>query len=290
MDPTADLASHTIPDLLDRIQAEHGIVGRAAELEALLACLLAGRHVLLEGPVAVGKTVLARACAAVLGRGVFRVDGDARFTEARLTGQFDPPAVLKSGYAPDAFLKGPLVHALEQGALLFLNELNRMPEGVQNVLLPVLDEGLLGIPLLGTVRAAPGFSVIATMNPREFVATGHLSEALLDRFELISLGYQTPQEELEIVLRHTRPPVPELELAEAAVTVVRRSRAHPRIRRGASVRAAIAIVEVARPLGGLQGLERAVRVALPGRIELKEATEGALERILQELLPEKKKS
>lgn len=283
------VVTSTIPDLLDALHDELGIVGRTQELEALLACLLAGRHVLLEGPVAVGKTALAKACASVLARGVFRVDGDARFTESRLTGQFDPPTVMRAGYTPEAFLKGPLTLAMEQGAILFLNELNRMPEGVQNVLLPVLDEGFLGIPQLGIVQAAKGFSVIATMNPREFVATGHLSEALLDRFELITLGYQSAAEELEIVLRHTRPPVPPLELAQAAVDVVRRTRSHPRIRRGASVRAAIALVEIARPLGGLPALERAMRVALSGRIELKEATEGALERILQELLPEKKK-
>lgn len=275
---------------LDLIRSRHGIVGRSRELEVLLACLSAGRHVLLEGPVAVGKTVLARAVADALGRGVLRVDGDGRFTEQKLVGQFDPPQVMKEGYHIGSFLAGPLVQAMEKGAILFINEINRMPEGVQNVLLPALDEGSLVLPHLGALKAAPGFSVIATMNPREFVATGHLSEALLDRFELLSLKHQNEAEELEIVLRHTRPPEPDLELARAAVTLVRKTRSHPRIRRGASVRAAIALVEIAREMGGIDALDRAAAVALPGRIELKEAQEGALEAVLLEVSPEKKKS
>lgn len=276
-------------DTLEKVRGQHGIVGRQQELEALFACLSAGRHVLLEGPVAVGKTALARACAEVLERGVLRVDGDGRFTEQKLVGQFDPPVVMREGYHAGAFLRGPLVQAMEQGSILFINELNRMPEGVQNVLLPVLDEGSLVVPHLGQLRAAPGFSVIATMNPREFVATGHLSEALLDRFELIQLRHQSEAEELEIVLRHTRPPTPDRALAEEAVAIVRRTRQHPRIRRGASVRAAIALVEVARALGGIEALSRAAQVALPGRIELREAQEGVMEGVLLEVAPEKKK-
>lgn len=274
---------------LSVIRERHGIIGRARELESLLACLYAGRHVLLEGPVAVGKTVLARAVADALGRGVLRVDGDGRFTEQKLVGQFDPPSVLKHGYRPESFLRGPLVQAMEQGSILFINEINRMPEGVQNVLLPALDEGSLVLPQLGSVQARPGFSVIATMNPREFVATGHLSEALLDRFELISLKHQSEDEEVQIVLRRSRPPTPALALAREAVSLVRKTRQHPRIRRGASVRAAIAIVEIARHLKGEDAVARAAGIALPGRVELKEAHDGALDSVLHELVPEKKK-
>jgi MoxR-like ATPase len=189
---------------VDALREAHGVVGRRRELEDLLACLAAGFHVLLEGPVGVGKTALARAAAAGLGRGVERVDGDGRYSEARLVGQFDPPAVLAGGYRPDAFLPGPLTRAMRAGSVLFINELNRMPEGVQNVLLPAMDEGLVVAPRLEPIRAAPGFAVIATQNPAEFVATGELAEALRDRFEWLRLSYQSEDEERQIVARQLR--------------------------------------------------------------------------------------
>ena len=116
-----------------------------------------------------------------------RVDGDDRYSESKLTGWFDPPLVLKQGYGEEAFFPGPLVEAMREGKVLFINELNRMPESVQNVLLPALDERLLQVPHIGEVRAAEGFQVVATQNPVEYVATGHLSEALRDRFEHLAL-------------------------------------------------------------------------------------------------------
>ncbi|MFZ5475990.1 MAG: AAA family ATPase [Myxococcota bacterium] len=258
----------------------HRIVGRALETESLLACIEAGRHVLLEGPVGVGKTALANAVCDALGRGLVRVDGDGRYTEAKLVGQFDPPAVLSLGYKPEHFLPGPLVRAMREGAVLFVNELNRMPEGVQNVMLPAMDEGRIQVPLLGEVRAAPGFAVIATQNPAEFVATGALSEALLDRFELVRLDYQSEDEERAIVAQDTRC-APSPEIVEKAVAIARATRHDPRVRRGASVRAAIAIADIAARLGG--DVSRAASLALPTRIELLDAQGTPMAELLDEL-------
>lgn len=256
------------------------IVGRAAETEAVFACLSAGRHVLLEGPVGVGKTALARAVCEALERGIVRVDGDGRYTEAKLVGQFDPPAVLTHGYRPEHFLPGPLVAAMRAGAVLFVNELNRMPEGVQNVLLPAMDEGLVVVPLLGEVRAAPGFAVVATQNPAEFVATGALSEALLDRFELVRLDYQDEEEERAIVA-HAARCAPSERLVAQAVAITRATRHDPRIRRGASVRAAIAIADLAARLDG--DVHRAAALALPTRIELADPHATPVAGLLDEL-------
>ena len=155
----------------------------------------AGRHLLLEGPVGVGKTTVALAVCGHLGRDTVRVDGDDRYSESKLTGWFDPPLVLKQGYGEESFFAGPAGRGHARRPVLFINELNRMPESVQNVLLPALDERLLQVPHIGEVRAAEGFQVVATQNPVEYVATGHLSEALRDRFEHLALPYQGAGEE-----------------------------------------------------------------------------------------------
>src|SRR5512137_51139 len=188
-------------DPVSDIQKKNGIVGRRKEIEKALAAVSTGKNLMIEGPVGVGKTVLAVAVAKHLGRPIFRVDGDERYTEQKLSGWFDPPIVLEKGYISEAFVPGPLTSAMREGGVLFMNEMNRMPEGVQNILLPAMDEGLIEIPKIGTVKAKKGFVVIGTQNPREFVATTSLSEALSDRFELLLLDYQSEDEEVEIVAK-----------------------------------------------------------------------------------------
>lgn len=253
-----------------------GLVGRADEFRRIQACLTARRNVLLEGPVGVGKTRLALAVTGSLKRPVFRIDGDNRYSEQKLTGWFDPPTVIKKGYSTESFIPGPLAEAMKVGGVLFINELNRLPEGVQNVLLPAIDERLISVPRLGEIKAKPGFLVIATQNPKEFVATSHLSEAILDRFELVVLDYQGEQEELAIVLPGIEPHGLKQAgnaLARAAVRIARVTRDHPRVRRGASVRAAMSIGELAAVLlksgaSFRDAFLEAVLMALPTRIEI----------------------
>ncbi len=263
-------------------------MGREQEVRLALAVLQARRHLLLEGPVGVGKTFLAHSLARYLSRKIYRVDGDERYSEQKLTGWFDPPLVLKVGYVPEAFRPGPLLSAMQEGGILFINELNRMPESVQNVLLPTLDERLIDVPHLGSVRARGPFQVVATQNPQEFVATSHLSEALKDRFEWVALDYQPREDEIEIVRRQTG--VADDPLVEGAVDLVRQTRTDPRIRRGASVRAAISIVEVAVALGGLKHLEEAALTALPTRIQLREEHQDSVVDLIRELSGDIKKN
>jgi len=270
------------------------VVGRDFEAEGLLSCVQTGKHVLLEGPVGVGKTHLVTHVAELLGREVVRVDGDSRYTEQKLTGWFDPPTVLKKGYGPESYFDGPLAHAMRKGGILFLNELNRMPEGVQNVLLPALDEKRIEIPRIGTLEAKPGFTVIATQNPREFVATSHLSEALLDRFELITLTYQSEEEEREILKRATlyrEKGKANPKLLEWCVELVRATRNNALFKRGASIRAGISLYDVAFSLGGRwEDFLRAANLALPTRVELSEdGLDQGFQKVLESLTDQAKK-
>ena len=276
---------------IEQIQQEHGIVGRERELALALAVLGAGRHLLLEGPVGVGKTTVALAVCSHLERATLRVDGDDRYSESKLTGWFDPPLVLKEGYGEAAFFAGPLVEAMRRGCVLFINELNRMPETVQNVLLPALDERLIQVPHIGEVRAAAGFQVVATQNPVEYVATGHLSEALRDRFEHLALAYQAAEEEAAIVAAETGSP--DAQLIATAVRLVRATRRHPRFRKGASVRAAVATVAIAEALRAAQSaacgsvdretLRRAADAALATRVDLRDDIDADFAAALDEL-------
>ena len=252
-------------------QPKNRLIGRETELRLLTAALRAGRHVLIEGPAGVGKTRLAAQAAEELGRGVIRVDGDERYSEDKLTGWFDPPLVLSQGYTPDSFIPGPLHNAVRRGNILFINELNRLPEGVQNVLLPVLDEERLELPRLSPLCAAPGFGVIATQNPREFVGANLLSEALRDRFELLQLDYQSFSEEEEIVRQITG--LNGGPLVKQAVFLARATRSHPLIKRGASVRAAASLALIAGGLGGVEHIQEAASLALPTRVEFKDDLE-----------------
>lgn len=272
-------------DEISEIQSAYMIVGREEELRKSLAAIRAKRHLLIEGPVGVGKTVIALAVAKHLKRPFYRVDGDERYTELKLTGWFDPPIVLSKGYVKEAFIPGHLTMAMQNGGALFINELNRMPEAVQNVLLPAMDELQIEIPKIGIIKAKDEFVIIATQNPREFVATSSLSEALRDRFELIALNYQTEEEENEIVKINTG--INDLDLIKLCVRIGRATRSHPDIRRGASVRAAMSVALLSTRLGGdTNAIREACHMALPTRIELLEDAEKPVHDIIEEIVKE----
>ena len=275
-----------VEDEVKSIQTKNGIIGRSAELAKALAAMSTGRHLMIEGPVGVGKTILAVAVARYLKRPVFRVDGDERYTEQKLSGWFDPPIVLEKGYVPDAFIPGPLTEAMRKGGVLFMNEMNRMPEGVQNILLPAMDEGIIEVPKIGTIRSKPGFVVIGTQNPREFVATTALSEALSDRFELLYLDYQPEEEELGIVRKNL--PESSEELVARATWITRRTRDHPNIRRGASVRAAMSIARLAGEMSQdlFEGVRKAAHMSIPTRIEMREESKKTVDEVIDEIVNE----
>jgi len=252
------------------------IIGRELELLQLKKVMGLNRNILIEGPVGVGKTFLVQQVLFDLKKKFERIDGDTRYTEQKLTGWFDPPIVLKKGYSKDSFIEGPLVTAMRQGKVLFINELNRMPEAVQNILLPAMDERRITMPKLGELEAKPGFCVIATQNPREFTATHALSEALLDRFEMIQLDYQSRDQELLILKQEVSSKL-KGNVLERLVDLIRATRNHAQIKRGASIRAALAMAKLLEI--GLE-FEVAALMALPSRIEPISSEEDLRELIL----------
>jgi len=252
------------------------IIGRELELLQLKKVMGLNRNILIEGPVGVGKTFLVQQVLFDLKKKFERIDGDTRYTEQKLTGWFDPPIVVKKGYSKDSFIEGPLVTAMRQGKVLFINELNRMPEAVQNILLPAMDERRITMPKLGELEAKPGFCVIATQNPREFTATHALSEALLDRFEMIQLDYFSRDQELLILKQEVSSKL-KGNVLERLVDLIRATRNHAQIKRGASIRAALAMAKLLEI--GLE-FEVAALMALPSRIEPISSEEDLRELIL----------
>ena len=178
-------------------------VARADEAQILEAALLSGAHVLLEGPPGTGKSTLLRQVARNREIPFVLVEGNAELTPARLIGHFDPALVLERGYAAEIFEDGPLLEAMRSGGLLYVEELNRIPEETLNVLLAAMSEKEIAVPRLGRVVAAPGFGLVAAMNPFDAVGTARVSSALYDRTCRISMGYQSAEAERDIVALHS---------------------------------------------------------------------------------------
>lgn len=289
MQPTRDSShygAHTVAALGELV------VGRRREIEMVVAALMSGRHLLLEGPPGTGKSTLLRSIAERSGQSMEFCEGNADLTPARLCGHFDPAQVLEAGYVQEIWIDGPLTRALTEGHLLYLEEINRIPEETLNLLVTVMSEAELTIPRLGRLVAHPDFRFVAAMNPFDAVGTARISSAIYDRVCRVAMDYQTDDEEQAITARAARRYVDvDPDLVARSVSLARSTRHHRDLRVGSSVRGAIDLIVLAGELAELRARELldndvcldAALCALSGRIQVQDGVTRTPEDIITEL-------
>jgi len=263
-----------------------GIVGRELEMASIIVAMEAGKHILLEGPPGTSKSTLLRKIARESNILLFNIEGNIDLTPAKLVGYFNPAKVMADSFQPEYFEKGPLTRAMEGGGILYIEEFNRMPADVSNVLISPMEEGEMTIPRYGTVKAVRPFTVIAAQNPYDDVGTVRISRAFMDRICLIKMDYQSEEEEREIVRMRTGSKDPEA--VPLSVDMVRATREHEDIKLGASIRAAIDMVDLFTGMQKLADHPRkniliAARMALSNKIWLNEMTRKTADNIIEEI-------
>jgi MoxR-like ATPase len=166
------------------------IVGKRAQIEDSVACLMAGGHLLIEDVPGVGKTTLAHAIAVSLGLKFSRVQFTADLMPSDLVGV----SVFERAKEAFVFHPGPVF-----AQVLLADEINRAGPKTQSALLEAMEEHQVSVDN-ETRRLPQPFFVIATQNPSEQLGTYPLPESQLDRFLLcITLGYPDRASERELL-------------------------------------------------------------------------------------------
>jgi MoxR-like ATPase len=204
--------------LLERVREEvkGTLVGLEAAMEEVLAALLAGGHVLLEGVPGTGKTLLVRTLALALELDFRRIQLTPDLLPADITGSH----VLDEQHGRRTFIlrEGPVF-----GNVVLADEINRATPRTQSALLEAMAEGQVTVG--GETRKLPDpFFLLATQNPIEMEGTYPLPEAELDRFFFkTQVPRPGPDELREILLRTTRSlrPAPRPILSAAQVLDLR---------------------------------------------------------------------
>jgi nitric oxide reductase NorQ protein len=219
-----------------------------------LAYLQAGFPIHFRGPAGTGKTTLALHVAAQLGRPVMLISGDEEFTTSDLIGNQNGyhyrkvvdrfvHNVLK--YEEDAaqhWVDNRLTTACRDGFTLVYDEFTRSRPEANNVLLTVLEEGLLVLPTPhrneSYVKVHPSFRAIFTSNPQEYAGVHEAQDALSDRLVTIDVDYFERDTEINITAQRAGI---DLEDATRIVDVVRDFRQSGEYLQPPSMRACIMI-------------------------------------------------
>lgn len=283
------------------------LAGRRDQIEIVTACVLAGGHLLIEDLPGVGKTLLAQSVAAAAGGSFARVQGTSDLLPADVVGSLAPNA---EGLGLH-FRPGPVF-----ANVVLFDELNRANPRTQSALLEVMEEGRVTVDGEGHPVPSP-FMVVATQNPVEMAGTYPLAEGVTDRFmAAISLGRAEADEEVDVltgrrgrtqlaavsrvatlagilVAQETTQNVHLAEpVARYAVDILRATRSHPRIRIGASTRAGVSMVALARAFALMDGrdhvaphdIARAANCSLAHRVVVSSHERGAAAEVVSECL------
>lgn len=307
-----ELSRSILTKLSEKAEPLAGFYATDDTKEAILAVAVSGRHLLLEGPPGIGKTTLARILARLLPpmqviggcryncdpespqcpdcisgkplpaavtiegkRRFIRVQGSPELMPEDLLGDIDPVVAMQCGiHDPRAFTPGKIQRAHRK--ILFIDELNRVPERTQNTLIEVLEERtttIAGFDLNISVDTI----VIATQNPEEYTGADKISETLGDRFERIRIGYPTMEQEIAIIRQyanHSSEVRFDDEQLHEVVRISRATRTSRHFSRPASVRASIATFEQAQAIARIRGHQsvshedvvKAARISLESRM------------------------